>query len=43
MMDAVLQNWNITVIVLLIEKDLLSEIFNERDFIYNTIKNIILL
>ena len=40
MMDAVLQNWNITVIVLLIEKDLLSEIFNERDFIYNTIKNI---
>ena len=39
-MDAVLQNWNITVIVLLIEKDLLSEIFNERDFIYNTIKNI---
>ena len=42
-MDAVLQNWNITVIVLLIEKDLLSEIFNERDFIYNTIKNIIFL
>ena len=41
MMDAVLQIWNMTVIVLLMEKDLVSEIFNERDFIYNTIKNII--